>query len=71
MVFATEEPVRKTPCTMRDAMMCFSVNEVTRKMRSERGVRGCVREIFPLRSVGGFVIYRKGGQKDFSVIRIY
>lgn len=40
VVFATEDPFRKTPCTMRDVMMYSLVNERTRKMPSDRVLRG-------------------------------
>jgi len=40
VVFATDDPVRKTPCTMRDAMMYYLVNERTRKMPSDGVLRG-------------------------------
>ena len=46
VVFATEDPVRKTPCTMRDAMMYYLVNERTRKMPVIVFFEVCVREIF-------------------------
>jgi hypothetical protein len=39
VVFATEDPVRKTPCTMRDAMIYYLVNENTRKMPNDGGLR--------------------------------
>jgi len=39
VVLATDDPVRKTPCTMRDAMIYYLVNENTGKMSSDRGLR--------------------------------
>jgi len=39
VVFAIEDPVRKTPCTMRDAMVYYLVNGNTRKMPNDRGLR--------------------------------